>query len=217
MRKDITVKINTNTSRVIKTDSVLGISGENLQGNLIFELDEFIQGQAYIEIQQNSKKNLIPLKLEDDKYILPIKNSLLTCDMLNMNFLIKETSDLEQTPIFKSEIMTFRVANSINATETIKDDYPNILDVIDSKQDKLISGINIKTINNKSLLGEGNISISGSGGTADYEELENKPSINSVELVGNKTLDELNIQQKGDYPQEALSNVEIEEIINSCV
>lgn len=37
------------------------------------------------------------------------------------------------------------------------------------------------------------------GGTTDYTELENKPQINSVELSGNKTLDDLGIQAKGDY------------------
>ena len=39
----------------------------------------------------------------------------------------------------------------------------------------------------------------GTGGTTDYEELTNKPQINSVELNGNKTLDELGVQAKGDY------------------
>lgn len=33
----------------------------------------------------------------------------------------------------------------------------------------------------------------------DYNILDNKPQINNIELTGNKTLDELNIQQKGDY------------------
>lgn len=33
----------------------------------------------------------------------------------------------------------------------------------------------------------------------DYAPLANKPQINNVELVGNKTLDELGIQEKGDY------------------
>ena len=33
----------------------------------------------------------------------------------------------------------------------------------------------------------------------DYNVLDNKPQINNVELTGNKTLDELNIQPKGDY------------------
>ena len=35
----------------------------------------------------------------------------------------------------------------------------------DTKQDTLVSGTNIKTINNQSLLGSGNISISGGGGS----------------------------------------------------
>lgn len=37
------------------------------------------------------------------------------------------------------------------------------------------------------------------GGTGDYNELNNRPSINYVKLEGNKTLDELGIQAKGDY------------------
>lgn len=58
------------------------------------------------------------------------------------------------------------------------------------KQDKLISGTNIKTINNETLLGDGNIEIEGS---TDYVELVNKPSINGVELNGNKTTTDLGI------------------------
>lgn len=41
---------------------------------------------------------------------------------------------------------------------------------------------------------EGMINLSGGGGgTSDYEELENKPSINDVTLSGNKTTSDLNI------------------------
>ena len=40
----------------------------------------------------------------------------------------------------------------------------------------------------------------GSGGeTTDYIDLSNKPKINNVELNGNKTLDDLGIQAKGNY------------------
>lgn len=44
---------------------------------------------------------------------------------------------------------------------------------ISDKQDALVSGTNIKTINNQSILGEGNITIEGGGGTsvqADWEQ-----------------------------------------------
>lgn len=39
----------------------------------------------------------------------------------------------------------------------------------------------------------------GETGTSNYNDLQNKPSINDVILEGNKTLEELNIQPKGDY------------------
>jgi len=41
-----------------------------------------------------------------------------------------------------------------------------------SKQDKLVSGTNIKTINGNSILGSGNIEIGGGGGGADYATKE---------------------------------------------
>lgn len=39
----------------------------------------------------------------------------------------------------------------------------------------------------------------GPAGTTDYTDVTNKPKINNIELNGNKTLDELGIQSKGDY------------------
>lgn len=43
------------------------------------------------------------------------------------------------------------------------------------------------------------VSYQSAAGTSNYEHLENKPSINGVELKGDKSLDELGIQPKGDY------------------
>lgn len=51
----------------------------------------------------------------------------------------------------------------------------------------------------------------------DYRELDNKPKINDVELIGNKTLEELDIQPKGDYLAETLTNLEIEEIFKRLI
>lgn len=65
------------------------------------------------------------------------------------------------------------------------------------KQEALVSGTNIKTINNESLLGSGNISVS--SGTSDYDQLSNRPQINSVTLTGNKSLSDLGIQPSGSY------------------
>ena len=50
-------------------------------------------------------------------------------------------------------------------------------------------------------ISDGVISATGgsSGDSTDYNALSNKPQINSIELKGNKTLDALGIQAKGDY------------------
>lgn len=45
-------------------------------------------------------------------------------------------------------------------------------DDINKKQDKLVDGKNIKTINGQSILGQGNIAIQGGGGNVSPEVLE---------------------------------------------
>lgn len=49
---------------------------------------------------------------------------------------------------------------------------------------------------------------------ADYEQLDHKPQINSVELVGNKSLDDLGAQQKGNYPDAPISNTTLRRIFS---
>lgn len=74
-------------------------------------------------------------------------------------------------------------------------------------QDAKINGVNTLTIeagSNINLEQEGNtLTISstggGSGGTTNYQDLINKPSINNVTLTGNKSLNDLGIQAAGNY------------------
>ena len=47
------------------------------------------------------------------------------------------------------------------------------------------------------------------GGTKNYNDLNNKPMIEGVELVGNKTYEELNLS--------SLTNTEIEELLDASV
>lgn len=53
--------------------------------------------------------------------------------------------------------------SSTSQTDALSANQGRILNT--TKQDTLISGVNIKTINNQSILGEGNINIQGGGGT----------------------------------------------------
>ena len=58
-----------------------------------------------------------------------------------------------------------------------------------------------------------NVDISGEViSVGDYEILSNKPQINDVELIGNKTLDELGIQEEGNYPDTRVTNLEIDNL-----
>ena len=54
-----------------------------------------------------------------------------------------------------------------------------------------------------------------------YNDITNHPSINNVELTGNKTLEELDIQPKGNYltevPEEYVNNTELAELLESYV
>lgn len=64
------------------------------------------------------------------------------------------------------------------------------------------------SINNNEAELVGNMAI-GTFTEKDYEKLSNKPKINNVELIGNKNLEDLDIQEKMDY----LTNMEIEQLI----
>lgn len=57
--------------------------------------------------------------------------------------------------------------------------WSKIKNIIGTKQDTLVSGTNIKTINNESLLGSGNISISGGGGSSTDVQ------VNGTSIVSN--------------------------------
>lgn len=65
------------------------------------------------------------------------------------------------------------------------------IDELTNKQDTLTAGSNITIIDNV-------INAIGDGGTTDYNALENKPSINGVELSGGKTLADLGITDGGN-------------------
>lgn len=67
--------------------------------------------------------------------------------------------------------------------------WEKIKSALSKKQDKLTAGANI-TIENNVISAAGG----GTGGTSDYDSLTNRPKINNVTLTGNKTLDDLGIQ-----------------------
>lgn len=59
------------------------------------------------------------------------------------------------------------MVNKITTPPTTSELIGKVNEIIDDKQDTLVSGTNIKTINNQSLLGSGNIDIQGGGSAVE--------------------------------------------------
>ena len=100
-------------------------------------------------------------------------------------------SDWNQSDSSKKDFIKHKPTIPVvpSKVSAFQNDAGYINDVSD-KQDKLVSGTNIKTINHQSLLGSGNIDIQGGGGTqvqSDWNEtdtddpayIKNKPTIPS--------------------------------------
>ena len=101
------------------------------------------------------------------------------------------------------DLSTYATKEELN-DYALKSEIPDVSNLatkteLNAKQDTLVSGTNIKTINGVSLLGEGNIQL-GEGST-DYESLTNKPSINSVELSGNLSFEDLGLDVNTTWEQ----------------
>lgn len=144
INKDLKIKVLSN-SMIILDKAVLGISGENLQGKIIFNFEEFVDGVAWLEIEKETgEKGYIQMTKENETYILEIKSSLLNkSGYIYMQLRITQDENVNGIAVFKSKKFYVEVLNAINATATIEDDYPNIIDIVNTKQDKLIEGKNI--------------------------------------------------------------------------
>ena len=265
---NVLIEINKKTRQVFLTNSVIGNDGENLQENLVFSFnDEFVDGTGRLElIKPDKTKSYIMLTKVDETYQVPVKSIITKGGRLTMQLVITQGTDPNAIPIFKSNKFYVVVNSSINFLIEEPDEYPQWIDVANTKlneidaaileasnldidankednvttitltdkdgqtkevqildgergpqgirgetgpagadgKDATINGvntINIEAGDNITLEQEDDTLIINStgGGTSDYDNLSNKPSINNVELSGNKSLSDLGIQSAGNY------------------
>lgn len=222
--KDIEIKISKETRKILEISKlVIGNDGENLQGNLkFFFSDEFVEGQARLEyvledIEDNKNKKYQTLMREGESYIIPIKSVLTKQGKLFMQLVITEGIEESEIPVFKSNVFFVKINESINAEIEQPDEYQTWIEFANTKLNQVdnldisatkIDGIAIITITKKDGTQEVVEILDGdagtNAGTTNYQELENKPKINDIELDGNKSLEDLGIQPKGDYLKEEL-------------
>ena len=106
-----------------------------------------------------------------------------------------DVNDMLNAKADKDSLATVATSGSYNDLEdkpVIPSEY--VLPIASSSQ---LGGIKVGS--GLAISGDGTLSSTTSGGTTDYTALSNKPQINSVELSGNKSLDDLGIQAKGEY------------------
>lgn len=87
------------------------------------------------------------------------------------------TLTAEDVSALPSDTFIPTVDQTYKASSTNAQSGTAVAGAISGKQDTLVSGINIKTINNTSILGEGNIEISG-GGSVDVDQTYSPTSTN---------------------------------------
>lgn len=125
---DLIIEINKKTRKVILNNIYIGNDHENLQENLVFQFDEFVDGQARLEYEINEIKNYIILQKENETYTIPVQNVITiyqeqTKGKINFQLVVTEGTEEENIPVFKSNIFFLICRPSINAVTEAPEGY----------------------------------------------------------------------------------------------
>ena len=125
---DLIINIEKKTRKVDLECSHLGNDHENLQENLVFKFDEFVNGQARLEFEINGIKDYIILNKEQETYTIPVKKVLTiyqeeTFGKIEFQLVITEGTSETDIPVFKSNIFYLMCRPSINAVNEAPEGY----------------------------------------------------------------------------------------------
>ena len=168
--------------------------------------EEFIRGTVGAECQINldefwqGYENTVVFKRENDCTVYNVVIDSLSNRVEIPYTILAESGSFkvglfgvkpdEVLPTLWSDYIKVRYGTDTHGTTPPKYE-PNEIDQLRlSKQDKLTAGDGITIDKNNVISATGG---GGSGSTTDYALLENKPQINGVELLGNKSLTDLGI------------------------
>lgn len=87
--RDINIQVHENHT-VDFENGYAGLNLENLQGNITFNFDNFVDGIARVETVINNQDGYINIDKVGQTYTLPIKSSLLTGDSILMQLVIQQ-------------------------------------------------------------------------------------------------------------------------------
>lgn len=206
--QEITTLTTSKQNKLISGTNIKTVGGTSIlgNGNIPFPSDYYTKSQTYTKGEIDTKianagsggtinlDNYYTIDQVDSKFATKGHNHTYAGRAGSMNAYITVDMELDEasiptytpvyveydTPVKLATVNDF--ANYYKKGETYsKNEVNDIRDGLqNNKQDKLVSGTNIKTINGNSILGSGNITISGGGSTQDLS--------NYVDLTSNQTI-----------------------------
>lgn len=135
---NVNIVINKETGMVDIDKSVIGRDNENLQKNLIFSFeDEFVNGQARLELTINGENSWIPLLKSEETYYCPIKSAITKKGKIDMQLVVTENEIEDGIPIFKSNVFYIWCERSINAEIEQPEEYPTWITIANEKLNEM--------------------------------------------------------------------------------
>lgn len=158
--------------------------------------EEELENKKYLtEVPEEYYTDIQNQEIYATKDELELKQNILTAGK-NINI----SHDLENNELVISSNIP---EEYITVDELLEYNYTTddkLTELLSRKQNKIVAGDNIRLY--KNIDGSYTISAIDSKNPVEissYNSLSNKPSINNVSLMGNKTLEELGVQPKGNY------------------
>lgn len=159
----------------INCDSELSTTSENPVQNKVItnaingkqDAGDYALKSEIPDVSTLATKEELAAKLDTATYNVDKPTFALKTEIPNISGLATKTelSGKLDTATYNSEKASFETKENAAATYQVKGDYATTAQ-LNSKQDTLVPGTNIKTINGNSLLGKGDVTIQG-GGTVD--------------------------------------------------
>lgn len=170
-------------------NGVAGVEMIEQVGNVDHYRMTFTDGTYFDYTVTNSSGNLTPEQIAE--IVTELSNTITAGDLnaytkTEVNNLLSSKANTSDIPTSLSDLNDDATHRTVTDTEkqvwnnkqelisdlnTIRQNASNAHQSLTGKQDVLVSGTNIKTINNESLLGSGNITVS-SGGGGDVNVIE---------------------------------------------
>ena len=194
MIENLEIKVSRKTRMVNLPRQFISVDGENLQSELVFSfIDEFVNGQARLEYEINSKKNYIILNKQSDTYTIPIKNILTINGQIDMQLVITESENENGIPVFKSNKFYLYCNESINAVNEAPDGYELWIDHANSKLNE-IENLDIDVTKTDDV---STVTITKKDGSTKSVEIKDAKinGHNTIEIIEGKNI---KLEQKGN-------------------